>query len=48
MAGRAKQRDGPFPRKIKGHYAMLGRQDFENIYVMFSDDLHFWRRRRPC
>jgi predicted GH43/DUF377 family glycosyl hydrolase len=31
-----------FPRKIKGHYAMLGRQDFENIYVMFSDHLHFW------
>ncbi len=32
-----------FPRKIKGLYAMLGRQDFENIYLMFSDHLHFWR-----
>jgi len=21
---------------------MLGRQDAENIYVMFSDHLHFW------
>ena len=31
-----------FPRKIKGQYAMLGRQDAENIYVMFSDHLHFW------
>ena len=31
-----------FPRKISGRYAMLGRQDAENIYVMFSDDLHFW------
>ena len=31
-----------FPRKIKGQYAMLGRQDGENIYVMFSDHLHFW------
>ena len=31
-----------FPRKIKGRYAMLGRQDAENIYVMFSDHLHFW------
>jgi predicted GH43/DUF377 family glycosyl hydrolase len=31
-----------FPRKIKGLYAMLGRQDEENIYVMFSDHLHFW------
>jgi len=31
-----------FPRKIDGRYAMLGRQDAENIYVMFSDNLHFW------
>jgi predicted GH43/DUF377 family glycosyl hydrolase len=31
-----------FPRKIKGRYAMLGRQDAENIYLMFSDHLHFW------
>jgi predicted GH43/DUF377 family glycosyl hydrolase len=32
-----------FPRKIKGQYVMLGRQDAENIYVMFSDHLHFWQ-----
>ena len=31
-----------FPRKIGGRYAMLGRQDSENIYVMFSEHLHFW------
>jgi predicted GH43/DUF377 family glycosyl hydrolase len=31
-----------FPRKIKGQYAMLSRQDGENISVMFSDHLHFW------
>jgi predicted GH43/DUF377 family glycosyl hydrolase len=31
-----------FPRKVNGHYAMLGRQDYENIYIMFSDHLHFW------
>lgn len=31
-----------FPRKINGRYAMLGRQDYENIYVMYSDHLHFW------
>ncbi|MHC4222350.1 MAG: glycoside hydrolase family 130 protein [Planctomycetota bacterium] len=31
-----------FPRRIDGLYAMLGRQDYENIYVMFSDHLHFW------
>lgn len=31
-----------FPRKIDGHYVMLGRQDYENIYLMTSDHLHFW------
>jgi predicted GH43/DUF377 family glycosyl hydrolase len=31
-----------FPRRINGHYAMLSRQDNENIYVMYSDNLHFW------
>ena len=31
-----------FPRKINGHYAMLSRQDGENIYIMYSDMLHFW------
>jgi predicted GH43/DUF377 family glycosyl hydrolase len=31
-----------FPRKINGHYAMLSRQDGENIYLMYSDMLHFW------
>ncbi len=36
-----------FPRKIKGRYAMLSRQDGENIYVMFSDHLHFWHNAQP-
>ncbi|HUI33625.1 MAG TPA: glycoside hydrolase family 130 protein [Dysgonamonadaceae bacterium] len=31
-----------FPRKINGKYAMLSRQDGENNYIMFSDNLHFW------
>src|SRR5271169_372529 len=31
-----------FPRKINGQYAMLGRQDYENLYLMYSDHLHFW------
>lgn len=31
-----------FPRKINGRYAMLGRQDYENIYIMFSNHPHFW------
>ncbi len=35
-----------FPRRINGHYAMLARQDNENIYLMYSDMLHFWYTRR--
>src|SRR6202158_4484115 len=35
-----------FPRKIDGLYAMLSRQDNENIYIMFSDDVHFWKERQ--
>jgi predicted GH43/DUF377 family glycosyl hydrolase len=31
-----------FPRKINGLYAMISRQDGENLYVMYSDMLHFW------
>jgi predicted GH43/DUF377 family glycosyl hydrolase len=31
-----------FPRKINGRYAMLSRQDNENIYLMFSENVHFW------
>jgi predicted GH43/DUF377 family glycosyl hydrolase len=35
-----------FPRKINGLYAMLSRQDNENIYIMFSDNVHFWDERK--
>jgi predicted GH43/DUF377 family glycosyl hydrolase len=35
-----------FPRKIGGLYAMLSRQDNENIHVMFSDNIHFWNERQ--
>jgi predicted GH43/DUF377 family glycosyl hydrolase len=31
-----------FPRRVEGRYAMLSRQDDENILLMFSEDLHFW------
>ncbi len=34
-----------FPRKINGKYAMISRQDGENIYIMFSDDLYFWQTK---
>jgi predicted GH43/DUF377 family glycosyl hydrolase len=31
-----------FPRKIGGLFAMLSRQDNENLYLTFSDNIHFW------
>jgi len=31
-----------FPRKINGLYAMISRQDNENIFLMYSEHLHFW------
>ena len=35
-----------FPRKINGLYAMISRQDNENIYLMFSENIHFWYERK--
>jgi len=32
-----------FPRKIRDKYAMISRQDNENIFIMYSDHLQFWR-----
>jgi predicted GH43/DUF377 family glycosyl hydrolase len=31
-----------FPRKIEGRYAMIARQDNENLYLIYSDDLFCW------
>ncbi len=31
-----------FPRRINGSYAMLSRQDDENLFIMFSDNPHYW------
>lgn len=31
-----------FPRKIDNRYAMIGRQDNENLYLIYSDDLYSW------
>lgn len=33
---------GLFPRKIDGRFAMIGRQDNENLYLIYSDDLYNW------
>jgi predicted GH43/DUF377 family glycosyl hydrolase len=35
-----------FPRKVNGSYAMISRQDNENIFLMCSDNVHFWNERR--
>ncbi|MGD9373884.1 MAG: glycoside hydrolase family 130 protein, partial [Desulfobacterales bacterium] len=31
-----------FPRKVNGQYAMISRQDGENLFLMYSDHIHFW------
>ncbi len=35
-----------FPRKINGLYTMISRQDNENIYIMFSEQIHFWYSKK--
>jgi predicted GH43/DUF377 family glycosyl hydrolase len=35
-----------FPRKIGGMYAMISRQDGENMYLMYSDMLAFWYQKQ--
>jgi hypothetical protein len=38
---------GLFPRKIDGRYAMIARQDNENLYLIYSTDLFFWDGGTP-
>ncbi len=44
LNGRAVQNKGMalFPRRIHGRYAMISRQDDENLFLMYSDHPHFW------
>lgn len=35
-----------FPRKINGRYAMISRQDGENVYIMFSDRIYSWHNKQ--
>jgi len=44
LNGRAVQNKGMalFPRRINGRYAMISRQDDENLFLMYSDHPHFW------
>lgn len=48
IAGAAIQNKGLalFPRKINSQYVMLSRQDNENNYIMFSDDLYNWPQKQ--
>jgi len=44
LNGNAVQNKGMalFPRRIDGRYAMLSRQDDENLFLMLSDSPHYW------
>jgi predicted GH43/DUF377 family glycosyl hydrolase len=44
LAGSAARNKGMalFPRRIGGQYAMIARQDNENLYLILSDDLFVW------
>lgn len=48
LNGRAVQNKGMaiFPRRINGRYAMISRQDDENLFLMYSDNPHFWSEPR--
>jgi len=54
LNGKAVQNKGMafFPRRINGRYAMISRQDDENLFLIFSDNPHFWTDpkllRKPC
>jgi predicted GH43/DUF377 family glycosyl hydrolase len=44
LAGTASRNKGMalFPRKLDGRYAMIARQDNENLHLIYSDDLYRW------
>jgi predicted GH43/DUF377 family glycosyl hydrolase len=46
--GRCVQNKGMalFPRKVGGHFMMASRLDGENIYLLESDNIHFWNESK--
>lgn len=44
MTGAGSQNKGMamFPEKINGKYAVISRNDNENLYIMFSDNVTYW------
>jgi len=49
LNGQAVQNKGMalFPRRINGKYAMLSRQDDEDLFLMTSENPHFWSGPHP-
>jgi len=35
-----------FPRRVNGCYRMIARHDGENLYLLTSDNIHFWNEAR--
>jgi len=44
LSGKGSQNKGMalFPEKINGKFAVISRNDNENMFIMFSDDIRFW------
>ncbi len=36
-----------FPRRVGGWYTMISRLDGENMFIMHSDNIHFWNECQP-
>lgn len=49
LNGKAAQNKGMalFPRKLNNLYCMLSRQDNENLFLMYSENIHFWHKMIP-
>ena len=49
LNGNAVQNKGMalFPRRINGKFAMISRQDDDNLFLMISDNMHFWNDPHP-
>ena len=35
-----------FPEKINGKYAIISRNDAENLFIMYSDNIHYWNEKK--
>jgi len=48
LNGKAVQDKGMalFPRRINDRYMMISRQDGENMFIMSSDNIHFWQEAK--